>query len=732
MATDTALPSRDPALTPEPPEGAPEPPVRKAQSDDGELHARSRRRFIWAVSLGMAVVAVPYLWVLWDLWIGHVDVFRQAPLANNFYELQARSMMHGHLDVPTGSIGIEAFLHNGKQYTYFGLFPSLLRMPVLLLTNSLDGRLTAPSILLAWLLTGLFSALLLWRVRTIVRGAAPLGRAEATSYGVLMAAITGGSVVVLLAATPFVYNEDFAWSIALTVGAIFALLGVMERPSAARVAFTGLLVLAAMLNRAPTGWACVIGAVLVAAWFALGRHGADNRRWAVPMLAVGLVPFAIGCLISMAKFGSPLGFSLTHQVYTMENAHRRYYLSTTGGKGYNLRFIPSTLLAYFGPTGLRFTPVFPFITLPATPATAVGGVVLEWQYRTYSVPAAMPLLFLLSIAGVLTTLRRRPGPIGLMRIPLLAALAGCSGIIVWGYLAPRYIADLLPFLVIASFVGLVDIWRRIGGRRHNVRLALLASVIVLGVFGIAANVASASTPNDEWSLTQSLHYVQMQKSISDKTGHPLVSNVVRGSSLPPWAPADQLFVAGNCRALYISNGMNYSNAPRQQYEHAAWMTVQYGPGIVYDVPFTLQGPTDHIIGKVPILTVGSDTVWIEQAPQSQVAFGLDDARIPTVGPAWPLKPGFLYHIELDVDPYRRFLSLTALGHTLLNAQWANGPVGTVSASHPVPGGYPFTIAVHERPQDIGLCRSILAEAGGPPPVGTTRGSSNRRAAPLHP
>ena len=159
-------------------------------------------------------------------------------------------------------------------------------MPVLLLTSRFDGDLTAPSMLLAWMMTALFSSLMLWRLRIVTRGRAVLGRAEAASFGVLIATIMGGSVLVYLAATPFVFNEDFAWSIPLTVGSLFTLLGVMERPSTGRVWACGILVLLTNLNRTPTGYACVIGAGLVALWFALRPRGsfepalerADVRR----------------------------------------------------------------------------------------------------------------------------------------------------------------------------------------------------------------------------------------------------------------------------------------------------------------------------------------------------------------------------------------------------------------------------------------------------------------------
>ena len=75
--------------------------------------------------------------------------------------------MSGHLYVPAGSLGLEGFLYKGHTYTYFGLFPSMLRIPIFLFTHSLDGKLTGCSLLLAWLLTGTFTSMLIWRTRVM-------------------------------------------------------------------------------------------------------------------------------------------------------------------------------------------------------------------------------------------------------------------------------------------------------------------------------------------------------------------------------------------------------------------------------------------------------------------------------------------------------------------------------------------------------------------------------------
>ena len=70
--------------------------------------------------------------------------------------------------------------------------------------------------------------------------------------------------------------------------------------------------------------------------------------------------------------------------------------------------------------------VFPFVTLPAGPPTALGGVLFDRLYRTASLPASTPLLFLLSIWGLVTAFR--PKSIGkVARTRLLLLAAGSAG-----------------------------------------------------------------------------------------------------------------------------------------------------------------------------------------------------------------------------------------------------------------------------------------------------------------
>jgi len=97
------------------------------------------RRFRLVAALAIVAAAVPYFWVLLVLWRSTPDAF-PSDASGPIYDTQARAILHGHLSLPNGSIPNEAFLHGGRTYTYFGIFPSLIRIPALLFTHSLDAR----------------------------------------------------------------------------------------------------------------------------------------------------------------------------------------------------------------------------------------------------------------------------------------------------------------------------------------------------------------------------------------------------------------------------------------------------------------------------------------------------------------------------------------------------------------------------------------------------------------
>jgi hypothetical protein len=503
------------------------------------------RRF-GAVCVAAAIVAsIPYLWVLFDLWNGSFSLFRTNNRfdRNPMYDVQARALMHGHLWLPSGSIGYEAFVSNGHQYTYFGIFPSLLRVPVFLFTSSFDGRLFAPSILAAWIATAVFSSLLLWRLRVLLRPETTLGWVEAASYAVLLFSILAGSTLIYLASSPDVFSEDEAWSVALAIGSLFALVGVIERPSWRRIVVCGILVLFTDLNRSTTGYSAVLAMLLVAGWFALGRAGRERRHWAAPIAGIAVVALAAGCAIDFAKFGLLFGIPFSDQILFQYFALQRI----NGGHYLSLHWLPSTLNAYINPTNIDFSSVFPYIFQRDVPSTLFGG------NATSGIPVSMPLLFVAGLWGAITSFSPgRPAHFRALRLLLLAAAVPAAAIMIYGWIFERFVADFLPLLALAAMVGVVDLWNRMGSLSRSGQTSLLLAVGAMAVLGLWANMSFALAPNVYWNAEQGAHYIETQRVLSDVTGHPLDQKVVIGTHFPTPAPLGTLFVRGHCAALYIA------------------------------------------------------------------------------------------------------------------------------------------------------------------------------------
>ena len=144
------------------------------------------------------------------------------------------------------------------------------------------------------------------------------------------------------------------------------------------------------------------------------------------------------------------------------SSRRRLALLMNGGTITGPRFFPSTLVNYFRPDGIRFTPFFPFVSLPAEPARSYGDAIVDQSYRTGSLPSFTPMLFLLGVGGFICAiwLRVVEKLRGLI-VPVVGAIAAGSGVMLYGYIAHRYTADFLPALVICGAIAVVTLVRRI-------------------------------------------------------------------------------------------------------------------------------------------------------------------------------------------------------------------------------------------------------------------------------
>lgn len=531
-----------------------QPPPSPGPWGDLDRHSRTlvRRSALWGGAVGL----VPFILVLWDFRLDPLRTANAQKFASNFYDIQARALLHGHLSVPVHSFGIEGFVLDGRTYMYFPPFPALLRIPLLLVTDRLDGRLTAPSMLLAWSVLAAATVWLIWNVRFLVRGSSPVSRLEAVLSALLLMTGLGGSVIVFDAALPWVYHEVYLWATALTVATLASLLAVARRPTMRRVALATGLALGVILTRTTSGWAMCLTLVAFGAWLAVRQ--APARRVGIVLVAGGVGALVVGAAVNWAKFRHPYMFPLERQEWTALNARRRLALRMNGGTITGRQFFLTSLVNYFRPDGIRFVPYFPFVTLPADPGRPYGGAFLDQWYRTGSVPSFMPLLFLSTVWGFVSLARRSvSNAIGPLWITLLGALAVVGGVMFYGYVSHRYTSEFLPVLIIGSTIGIVDLAHRLHARRRSLKRVAVAVTVALAAFGILASMAvGVHAARTTYRGAGLVDFVDLQARTADLTGH-LDDIVRRSDTLPDDGPADQLLVVRDCDALYLATGDAY-------------------------------------------------------------------------------------------------------------------------------------------------------------------------------
>jgi hypothetical protein len=636
-------------------------------------HAQNRARYVWSMVIGGGLASVLFVSVLWNFGLDPLRTTDPSGVFSNFYDIQARAFLDGHLDVPDGVLSIEAFVIDGRNYMYFPPLPALLRIPVFLVTDQLDGDLTAISILLAWMITTVLIAMLIWRVRMVLHPDEVLRRTERWCYGAFL---------LVAAALPWVYHEAYAWAIACSIGALFALLGLIERPGTRGALATGAWVLAAILTRTTGGWACAIAVLACAGWFALGRRGDAARRHSWKVMLAAVIPLVVGASINWAKFRHPWMFPLEDQVWTDVNEHRRQALEVNGGSLVGPQFFTTSLVNYFRPDGIRFTSIFPYITLPAGPARAYNGAFVDQAYRTGSVTAFMPGLFLVAIWGIVFV--ARPGvrsAVRWLRFPVLGALGISAGVMFYGYLAHRYTAEFFPVLAVAGAIGVVDLAHRLGRRSSGTRLAVGALVCVVALFGVTANLATSVHAERIATRGGSLRdYVIVQERMSELTGGALDGYLRAAEQLPASSETDELWIIGECDSLWLATGDAYD----------PWVVVE-----ARETTFEItarersEQESQRFRGDVELMTFrgASDLpVVVERLGRTTYRVALGEGRERFATRWFEAQPGTTFRVSVRADPHRNRYILNGPGFwsipvrmSIWNDEWLAVPTAIVES-----------------------------------------------------
>jgi hypothetical protein len=578
------------------------------------MTSRDARRAKAATAGGLGLGGLLFALVLFDFRFDPLRTASKQGFLSNFFDMQARALLDGHLAIPDGAAGIEGFVVDGRTYIYFPPFPALLRIPVQLVTHEFDGRLTLLSMALGWIVFAAMSTKLLWFLRSTLRGNVPLGRLEATAAAFLLAAVTGGTVLTYDASLPWVYHEVYLWCSSMSVGAAYWLTRVLVDRSLRDCRWLGAFVLGAMMTRTTGGWALALATIGGGVWLML-RDRRTGRRLGLAMLAAGAAPLAAGITLNMVKFGHPYMFPLQNQVWSELNAHRREALAVNGGTITGPQFLLTSLVNYFRPDGIRFVEYFPWITLPAEAAKPYGGAFLDQTYRTGSITAFMPLLSVLTVVGLVALFRpRSPRSRRPLRWPALGVLAVTGGVMGYGYLANRYTSDFVPGLV---FCGIVGFWVSVAwmdGRHRWLGRAAVGLVAALSMFSLAAQVAIGSaTAAQLWRGDRLVSYVALQNRVSGGAGSAFASLVHRTDRLPEGGRTDQLAVVGDCEALFQHTGDRYE----------PWLLVQQRD-MVSRVLATSQGTRSGLVRLVRQTSVEQRYISLEFLDDGRARLVIED------------------------------------------------------------------------------------------------------------
>lgn len=560
---------------------------------------RSRLLRRLSSTVGIVVGSLAYLLTLLAWSWQPTRTGTESRYASDFFDVQARAFLNGDIHLPPGSMGIEAFIHDGQEFQYFGPFPALLRVPVLAVTDELNGELTLLSMALAFVVMVVMTVRLFWLVRDLIRRGAPVGRFEAVTAALFLSLALGGTTLTFDASLPWAFHEVYAWAVPLSIASLYWLLRVLVHPNRSAVLWLLASLVALALTRTTGGWALCGGAVLAGLWMLTGRLHID-RRWGWVLLAVGVAPVLLAAAYNYAKFDHPYMFPLQEQVFTRISPQRRIALEANGGSITGMQFLPSTVASYFDPFGIRFVDYFPFVTMPEHAARAYAGATLDQSYRSGSVTATMPAMLVLTLAGAVMVLGRRSLERRLLRVPFIAAAVIPMGVLNYGYIAFRYTSEFVPLLVFGSTVAVVVIIDKLVRRGPALRGLLAGSLGAGAVYSVAAMMLLGFTASATTSAGPELNrFIDTQVSVSGTRLAPLVDT---GDDLPEVeAGPDRLYIQGDCDALYYSTGATADH----------WMLVERRQAVV-----RVDVPPRATQGRVPI-------AMIETRPRREVLLETD-------------------------------------------------------------------------------------------------------------
>ena len=439
-----------------------------------------RNRFI-ALCVGVMVVCV-YGWCTrWTFDPSFTGEVR----SDSFFTAQADALIRGRLWVDPKSmpfISSECFYRAGKCYGYFGLTPSLLRTPILLVIGPTTQSFAIFMIPLA---AGVALGASLDLCRQFAR---PMARQARGAVFMCVAALTlgPGSVLILLA-DPFLYQEAIVWSIAGVMLAVNFYWRWLHSDNTRYLALTVVFCIFAAGARPTT---VLVGVVLgVAVLIVHRRHVSLRSNVAVAAVGLIVLPALFSFGVLFLKFDQPSPPPRAQNNPTDNPAGTPYICGQLFES--HPKFLPTSLLAYFRPDAVRLYKDWPNVRFRFNTCDGPNHPTYLWPLKvgdmhvekTTSLPDTMPIPVLAAGIASYAAVRRRK----IKELVVLVAVAtiGLMASSTVG-LASRYLGDFYPLLAIGLAMSATVLG---SAKRKSTLITLTCLALVLVPWSLLANAS---------------------------------------------------------------------------------------------------------------------------------------------------------------------------------------------------------------------------------------------------
>jgi hypothetical protein len=427
-----------------------------------------------------------------------------------FFLAQAQAMTHGRLWISQSQLPGDCFIHGGKCYGYFGLTPSLLRLPFLPLLDHFNSGFTPVFITAGLTLaTGSFLALL----RRLFSHLCV--RSPAIVVVALLGMALGAASILTQLSAANTYDEAIAWAVGFLSLAVYYFIRWWETLQRwTYVALVVSLVLAA--NARPTGlpFALVIGFGVGYRILTLKRN--ESADWTKSVALGGtaiLLPIATCIGVFLLKFGQPIPNLLLDQTIGGRNASPEWIRVRTRDRDHlvSLRFVMTALLAYLRPDAVSFSSAFPWVQFrfvsTLTGPSPISYVALPqgsiYSANVTSLTATMPLSFVAAIGATFYRLRQR---IVLQVRPLLptlrsesfwkifvvvAALSSWCVTLTGVAVEDRFLGDAYPLMALLLLLGLYELAKPFENAGRLLKIGIVLTVLVGVGWQLLVNIGLA-------------------------------------------------------------------------------------------------------------------------------------------------------------------------------------------------------------------------------------------------